>query len=257
MTEATDLLVTDQLGISFGGLRAVDNVQLTVKKGEIVGLIGPNGAGKTTCFNMITGVYKPTTGCVKLAGERIDGQPTYVINRLGIARTFQNIRLFRHLTVLDNVRTALHEEVNYGLLGAILRPRRYRETEAALCKRATDLLAVFGLDKRIGDKAGSLPYGEQRKLEIVRAMATDPKLLLLDEPAAGMNPQETANLTGLIHRLRDEFGLTILLIEHDMSLVMKICERIYVLDYGKEIARGTPSDIQADRQVIKAYLGEA
>jgi branched-chain amino acid transport system ATP-binding protein len=206
---------------------------------------------------MITGVYKPTSGTIALAGERIDGRPTHQINQLGIARTFQNIRLFQGLSVLDNVRVALHRQIGYGLLGAVLRPRHYREAEAKVRTRARELLAVFALEQRLRDKAGSLPYGEQRKLEIVRAMATDPKLLLLDEPAAGMNPQETANLTTLIHRLRDEFGLTVLLIEHDMSLVMKICERIYVLDYGKEIAHGTPAEIQSNRQVIKAYLGEA
>lgn len=258
MTAATTaLLRTESLGISFGGLRAVDGFELAIKKGEIVGLIGPNGAGKTTCFNMITGVYKPTTGAIHLDGARIDGTPAYAINRKGIARTFQNIRLFKQLTVLDNVRAALHGEVDYGLVHSVLRTKKFRTTEARLRAKATKLLEVFGLDDKLFEEAGSLPYGEQRKLEIVRAMATSPKLLLLDEPAAGMNPQETANLTGLIHRLRDEFGVTILLIEHDMSLVMKICERIYVLDYGKTIAQGVPAEIQANKQVIKAYLGEA
>lgn len=253
----TSLLRTKTLGISFGGLRAVDNVEIDIRKGEIVGLIGPNGAGKTTCFNMITGVYKPSTGLVELDGAAIDGRPTHEINRLGIARTFQNIRLFKQLSVLDNVRTAMHAQCDYGMLAALFRTRKYKDAEQKVRKKAIDLLSVFALDGRLMDQAGSLPYGEQRKLEIVRAMATNPKLLLLDEPAAGMNPQETANLMRLIHKLRDEFGVTILLIEHDMSLVMKICERIYVLDYGKAIAHGTPPEIQANKQVIKAYLGEA
>lgn len=253
----TALLETTGLGINFGGLRAVDEVGLSVQKGEIVGLIGPNGAGKTTCFNMITGVYKPTRGQILLAGSRIDGKPTHAINRLGIARTFQNIRLFRGLSVLDNVRAALHHDVDYGILGAILRGPSYRQAEDRIRQRTMELLKVFDLERKLRAKAGSLPYGEQRKLEIVRAMATGPKLLLLDEPAAGMNPQETGNLTELIRRLRSEFGLSILLIEHDMSLVMKICERIYVLDYGKEIAQGVPEEIQSNERVIKAYLGEA
>jgi branched-chain amino acid transport system ATP-binding protein len=253
----TPLLATKTLGISFGGLRAVDDFEIQIGKGEIIGLIGPNGAGKTTCFNMITGVYKPTTGSVELDGARIDGMPTYRINRMGIARTFQNIRLFKQLSVLDNVRAALHREVDYGLVAGVLRTPKYKATEKRLREKAVDLLSVFGLEGRLLDPAGSLPYGEQRKLEIVRAMATRPKLLLLDEPAAGMNPHETAALMKLIHRLRDELGATILLIEHDMSLVMKICERIYVLDYGKAIAQGTPAEIQKNERVIKAYLGEA
>jgi branched-chain amino acid transport system ATP-binding protein len=256
-SRAGALLATKSLGISFGGLRAVDDFQIEIKKGEIIGLIGPNGAGKTTCFNMITGVYKPSQGEIALDGDRIDGRATHQINRLGIARTFQNIRLFRQLSVLDNVRAALHGEVDYGFFAGVVRTPRYHATEKRLRQKAVDLLAVFSLESRLLDQAGSLPYGEQRKLEIVRAMATNPKLLLLDEPAAGMNPQETANLMRLIHRLRDEFGVTILLIEHDMSLVMKICERIYVLDYGKRIAHGTPAEIQSNPQVIKAYLGEA
>lgn len=257
MTAASHVLLkTNKLGISFGGLRAVDNFEITVNQGEIVGLIGPNGAGKTTCFNMITGVYKPTDGDVRLGDEQIDGRATHVINRMGIARTFQNIRLFNNMSVLDNVRVALHGQVDYGFMKSVLRGPGYWATEKKIRTRAIELLKVFGLDSRLKDEAGSLPYGEQRKLEIVRAMATSPKLLLLDEPAAGMNPQETQTLNSLIHRLRDEFGVTILLIEHDMSLVMKICERIYVLDYGKEIANGTPAEIQANSKVIKAYLGE-
>lgn len=250
------LLETTGVGISFGGLRAVDQFSIKVKRTEIVGLIGPNGAGKTTAFNMITGVYKPSDGAITLANVKIDGRATHEITRLGIARTFQNIRLFRALTVLDNVRTALHHEVDYGLLGAVLRTPHYRRTERELIDRAMALLTVFGLEQRVGDSAGSLPYGDQRKLEIVRALATKPQLLLLDEPAAGMNPQETANLVELIHRIRREFDVSVLLIEHDMSLVMKICERIYVLEYGRLIAHGTPSEIQANERVIKAYLGE-
>ena len=254
---SASLLVTESLGIQFGGLRAVDGVKLRVGSGEVVGLIGPNGAGKTTCFNMITGVYKPTSGSITLGGERIDGMATTEINRRGIARTFQNIRLFRSMTVLDNVRVALHRQADYGIFSSVLRLPSYRRAEAALRKRALELLDVFDLVKRSNDIASGLPYGEQRKLEIVRALATNPKLLLLDEPAAGMNPQETAQLTELIGRLRREFGVSILLIEHDMSLVMKICEHIYVLDYGKEIAQGEPTAIQNNQQVIKAYLGEA
>jgi branched-chain amino acid transport system ATP-binding protein len=250
------LLETAGVGISFGGLRAVDQLCVKVDKGEIVGLIGPNGAGKTTAFNMITGVYKPTDGAITLAGRRIEGRPTHEITRLGIARTFQNIRLFRGLSVLDNVRAALHAEVRYKLLGAIFRPPSYRRNERELVDRSMQLLSVFSLDKRVRDPAGSLPYGDQRKLEIVRALATKPKLLLLDEPAAGMNPQETANLMELIHRIRREFDVTVLLIEHDMSLVMKICERIYVLEYGRTIAHGTPGEIKTNQRVIKAYLGE-
>lgn len=256
-TTNAPLLKTTGMGINFGGLKAVDEVHLQVDPGEIVGLIGPNGAGKTTCFNMITGVYKPSRGSIELAGERIDGQSTPSINHLGVARTFQNIRLFRQLSVLDNVRVALHRQAGYGLLGALLRLSPYRRAEVAIRQRAEYLLDVFGLAERRWDRAGDLPYGEQRKLEIVRALATEPKLLLLDEPAAGMNPQETATLTALIQRLRQEFKVSVLLIEHDMSLVMKVCDRIYVLDYGKEIARGTPPEIQSNQQVIKAYLGEA
>lgn len=252
-----ELLTTKGLGINFGGLKAVQDFEICVNQGEIVGLIGPNGAGKTTCFNMITGVYKPTFGQVSFCGEEISGTPTHAINRKGIARTFQNIRLFKQLTVLDNVRIALRNEATYGFWGGIFRTKSYKDAEEKILNRAIELLKVFGLDGKLRTEAGSLPYGEQRKLEIVRALATNPKLLLLDEPAAGMNPQETQALNSLIHRVRDEFGVTILLIEHDMSLVMKICEKIYVLDYGKEIARGTPAEIQKNPAVIKAYLGEA
>ena len=251
------LLQTTSLGISFGGLRALSDVGLSIHKNEIVGLIGPNGAGKTTCFNLITGVYKPTDGTSQFGGERIDGKQAFEINRLGIARTFQNIRLFRNLTVLDNVRTAMHRDAGYGILTSLFRLPSYRKAEDRIREQAIQLLKMFDLDGKLGEAAGSLPYGDQRKLEIVRALATKPQLLLLDEPAAGMNPQETANLTVLIKRIQKEFSVSVLLIEHDMSLVMKICDRIYVLDYGREIARGKPAEIQSNPQVIKAYLGEA
>ncbi len=253
----SELLSTKGMGITFGGLKAVDNVDITINSGEIVGLIGPNGAGKTTCFNMITGVYTPSAGDVLFSGQRINGQASHTINKLGIARTFQNIRLFKNLSVLDNVRIALHREAGYGLLGALLRGPGYWRSEDKIRAKALHYLNVFGLADKARAQAGSLPYGDQRKLEIVRAMATNPKLLLLDEPAAGMNPQETAQLTELVRKLRSEFKLTVLLIEHDMSLVMNLCERIYVLDYGKEIAHGSPRDIQSNPQVIKAYLGES
>jgi branched-chain amino acid transport system ATP-binding protein len=241
----------------FGGLIAVDQVSLQVNPGEIVGIIGPNGAGKTTCFNMITGVHRPSAGSVHLDGTRIDGKEVHTINHLGIARTFQNVRLFKKLSVLDNVRIGLHHTVGYGLLATLLHTKSYLRTEKQLLGRAIEIITLFGLESHLMDEAGSLPYGDQRKLEIIRALATNPKLLLLDEPAAGMNPFETQTLTGLIRRIRDEFAIAILLIEHDMSLVMNLCERIYVLDYGKEIACGTPADIQNNRRVINAYLGEA
>ncbi|MBF0442995.1 MAG: ABC transporter ATP-binding protein [Oligoflexales bacterium] len=251
------LLKTINLGMHFGGLRAVDNFNLNIRSGEIVGLIGPNGAGKTTVFNMLTGIYEPTLGEIWFESGRIDGKAPHLINRQGIARTFQNIRLFRSLSVLDNVRAALHKQVDYTLISSVLRLKSFYNTEQKIIKRSIDLLKLFELDGRLEQQADSLPYGEQRKLEIVRAMATGPRLLLLDEPAAGMNPQETQNLIQLTRKLRDEFGVTILLIEHDMNLVMSICERIYVLDYGRQIAHGTPSEIQSNHDVIKAYLGEA
>ncbi len=250
-------LVTHKLGMTFGGLKAVQDINLKVGKNEIVGLIGPNGAGKTTCFNMITGVYTPSHGRIDFFGKSIGGQKPAAINRQGIARTFQNIRLFKQLSVFDNVRAAMHSQITYGLFSALIRNAAYRHQESMVAERSIKLLDMFDLKTRATEIAGSLPYGEQRKLEIVRALATSPKLLLLDEPAAGMNPQETALLTQLIRRIKNEFDLSILLIEHDMSLVMKICERIYVLDYGKEIAHGTPHEIQTNKEVIKAYLGEA
>ena len=250
------VLKTSNMSMIFGGLKAVQQVNIEVKTAEIVGLIGPNGAGKTTCFNMITGVYTPSEGTINFRNTPIQGLKPAAINHLGIARTFQNIRLFKNLSVFDNVRTAMHRSVDYGLFSALLRTKKYQRTEAMIAEETKKLLCIFDLEHRATESAGSLPYGEQRKLEIVRALATRPSLLLLDEPAAGMNPQETAHLTQLIQRIRSEFNLAILLIEHDMSLVMKICERIYVLDYGKEIARGTPPEIQKNPAVIKAYLGE-
>jgi branched-chain amino acid transport system ATP-binding protein len=249
------------LCINFGGLKAVNRFCLSLEQGELVGLIGPNGAGKTTVFNLLTGVYAPTAGDVIYtdpAGKRhpLKGLPTWRIARLGITRTFQNIRLFKRLSVIDNVRVSFHATVKYRSLAAILRLPAYWREEARIEAEAMDLLRIFKLDGKRDELAGSLPYGEQRKLEIARAMAAKPQVLLLDEPAAGMNPQETQELCRLITFIRDRFQLTILLIEHDMSLVMQICERILVLDYGELIAAGLPAEIRSNPQVIKAYLGE-
>ncbi|MEA4890419.1 MAG: ABC transporter ATP-binding protein [Clostridiaceae bacterium] len=255
-----DILSVTALTKSFGGLTAVSNVDLTIKEGELVGLIGPNGAGKTTVFNLLTGVYLPTSGSIILnkdgVSRKIQGLKPYTICKEGIARTFQNIRLFRELTVLDNVRSAMHQNANYSLLSSFLHIPPYSRVEKEIYQKAIDLLTIFKLDAKKDELAKNLPYGEQRKLEIARALATNPILLLLDEPAAGMNPVETAQLTELIDWIRTEFKLTILLIEHDMSLVMKICERIYVLDYGMVIAEGTPDAIKSNKRVIEAYLGE-
>ncbi len=255
-----DILSVTALTKSFGGLTAVSNVDLTIKEGELVGLIGPNGAGKTTVFNLLTGVYLPTSGAIVLNKEgesrKIQGLKPYTICKEGIARTFQNIRLFRELTVLDNVRSAMHQDAKYNLLSSFFHIPPYSRVEKEISRKAVDLLTIFKLDGKQNELAKNLPYGEQRKLEIARALATHPVLLLLDEPAAGMNPVETAQLTELIDWIRTEFKLTILLIEHDMSLVMKICERIYVLDYGMVIAEGTPDEIKSNKRVIEAYLGE-
>lgn len=249
------LLVVSNLGINFGGLRALDKVNFTVDYGQIVGLIGPNGAGKTTVFNLLTDVYTPTEGSMILAEYSLAGKRTHRIAKYGIGRTFQNIRLFKDLTVLDNVKAALHNEIRYHLFSAVFRLRSYWKDEETVTKKAMDLLAIFGLDKVADWRAANLPYGQQRKLEIVRALATDPKILLLDEPAAGMNHTETHELMETIHFVRDKFGIAILLIEHDMNLVMGICEKIVVLDYGTVIAEGTPEQIKSNPKVIGAYLG--
>ncbi len=258
------VLNVNHISITFGGLRAVSDFNLTLEPGELVGLIGPNGAGKTTVFNMLTGVYHPTEGRIMFQPKTDDpdsardiiGLKPYQITRLGMARTFQNIRLFKDLTVLDNVRIAYHFKVRYHVWQGILRTRAYYQEEADNKNNALRLLEIFNIRDKSEELAKNLPYGEQRKLEITRALATHPQLLLLDEPAAGMNPQETQDLMKLIEFIRKEFKLTILLIEHDMSLVMGICERIVVLDYGQTIAEGTPAEIAKNPKVIKAYLGE-
>ena len=252
------MLEVKNLGISFGGLRAVDDSNLSIEKGELYGLIGPNGAGKTTVFNMLTGVYKPTDGKILLDGEDVTGKKTIELNKEGIARTFQNIRLFSDLSVLDNVKVALHnqKEFTYSALTGILRLPRFYRLEKEMDERAMELLEVFGLDKEAGYKASNLPYGKQRELEIARAMATNPKLLLLDEPAAGMNPNETQSLMNTIRFVRDKFNMTILLIEHDMKLVSGICERLTVLNFGQVLANGDTEEVLKDPKVITAYLGE-
>jgi branched-chain amino acid transport system ATP-binding protein len=240
----------------FGGLRAVSDFALTVKGGELAGLIGPNGAGKTTVFNMISGLYLPTRGEIIFRGENTVGMEPFEITQLGIGRTFQNIRLFPNLTVLDNVRIAYHPHAGYGMVDALLRNRTFDRKERELTERAQDFLAIFKLEKVQGELAKNLPYGQQRRVEIARALASSPRLLLLDEPAAGMNPAEIVTLMELIHFIRDRFELTILLIEHQMRVVMGICEHITVMDFGEVIARGTPKEIQDDVRCIEAYLGK-
>ncbi|NLN65367.1 MAG: ABC transporter ATP-binding protein [Clostridiaceae bacterium] len=254
------ILKVNKLTKAFGGLMAVSNVNLELNQGELVGLIGPNGAGKTTVFNLLTGIYVPTSGTITLFQDNNQTQlqclKPYTICKAGVARTFQNIRLFKDLTVLDNVRIAMHKNLDYGLFASLFHTKAYSEEENQLIEKSLELLKILKLHHKKDELARNLPYGEQRHLEIVRALAANPSLLLLDEPAAGMNPAETANLTEMIGWIRKNFNLTILLIEHDMSLVMKICERIYVLDYGMVIAEGTPSEIKANKRVIEAYLGE-
>ncbi len=249
------------LSVTFGGLKAVNQFNLDMPKGGLIGLIGPNGAGKTTVFNLLTGVYQPTSGTMELesgSGQTISliGSEPWKIARLGMTRTFQNIRLFKRMTVLDNVKVSIHPRVKYNSFQAMLRLPVYRREEERIDHEAMELLELMGLSDKAEEMASSLPYGEQRKLEIARALGANPQILLLDEPAAGMNPQETKELTSLIRSIRDKLNITILLIEHDMSLVMSICERVLVLDYGTLIADGLPEEIKSNPQVIKAYLGE-
>ena len=250
------LLKTTDLGISFGGLRAVDDVNIEIKEGELIGLIGPNGAGKTTIFNLLTGVYKPTDGDISINQISRNKKTTPQIVALGVARTFQNIRLFKELSVLDNVKLAFNNSMNYNTFEAIFRLPRFWKEEKEVTDNALDLLDIFDMAEMANITAGNLSYGQQRKLEIARALATNPKLLLLDEPAAGMNPNETKELMNTISFIRNKFKIAILLIEHDMDLVMGICERLYVLNFGRIIASGLPDEIQNNKEVIAAYLGE-
>ena len=254
--EKTPVLEVRGLGIDFGGLTAVNELDLTIYNEEIYGLIGPNGAGKTTVFNMLTKVYQPTRGTIRLCGQDMARLNPVQANKAGVARTFQNIRLFSNLSVLDNVKIGLGNSIHYGILTSLIHTPRYFKAEKDADKEALELLKIFELDDQADTLAGNLPYGAQRRLEIARAMATHPKLLLLDEPAAGMNPQETEDLMRMIRTVRDHFHISILLIEHDMQLVMGICERITVLNYGMLLAEGTPKEIQNNPEVIKAYIGE-
>ncbi len=254
--DKSPILEISHLGIDFGGLTAVDDFSITVGRTEICGLIGPNGAGKTTVFNLLTNVYTPTRGAIILDGKSTAGKSTAQVNRMGIARTFQNIRLFSNMSVIDNVKVGMHNSIKEGFVSSIFHGMGYFKAEKAAAERALELLDFFGMTDVANDEAGSLPYGAQRRLEIVRALATNPGIILLDEPAAGMNPSETAELMENIRRIRDTFQIAVMLIEHDMNLVMGVCEGICVLNYGKIIAKGTPEEIKANPTVIEAYLGK-